>query len=227
MKKPDVPWRCGSVSRNSGPLGCANSGHSALSDSAESPDASTTSSFSLSRSCRPSRRWCRPAAPVPRQRGAARPEARGAALRASGGPAWRQARRARSTGRPRALGRTRKVRREVTRIGVHDLDVLEPEQPDILLELPSPTRMELHGDDLRCGAGELRRLPRRARRTGSSTRSPDWTFTTAPASCDPRLCGQTPRRAPAPRGVDAVDDPRLPGRNDAHRSLSAARSAPA
>ena len=34
MKNPDVPWRCGSVSRNSGLRGCANSGHSAISDSA-------------------------------------------------------------------------------------------------------------------------------------------------------------------------------------------------
>ena len=46
MKNPDVPWRCGVVSRNSGRFGCANCGHSSPSGSASRPDASTTASFS-------------------------------------------------------------------------------------------------------------------------------------------------------------------------------------
>ena len=45
-RSPEVPWRCGVVSRNSGRFGCANCGHSAPSGSGSSPDASTTASFS-------------------------------------------------------------------------------------------------------------------------------------------------------------------------------------
>jgi hypothetical protein len=45
MKKPEVPCRCGVVSRNSGRFGWTNCGHSAASDSTSSPDASTTDSF--------------------------------------------------------------------------------------------------------------------------------------------------------------------------------------
>ena len=46
MKKPEVPCRCGVVSRNSGRLGCANCGQSPPSGSGSSPTASTTASFS-------------------------------------------------------------------------------------------------------------------------------------------------------------------------------------
>ena len=46
MKKPDVPCRCGLVSRNSGRVGCAKAGHSSPSGSGSSPVASTTASFS-------------------------------------------------------------------------------------------------------------------------------------------------------------------------------------
>ena len=46
MKNPDVPCRCGVVSRNSGRFGCANCGHSSPSGSGSRPSASTTASFS-------------------------------------------------------------------------------------------------------------------------------------------------------------------------------------
>src|SRR5205823_1843087 len=46
MKNPDVRSRCGIVSRNSGLVGCAYWGHSSVSGSTSSPDASTTASFS-------------------------------------------------------------------------------------------------------------------------------------------------------------------------------------
>jgi len=46
MKKPLVPWTCGSVSRNSGRRGCAYWGHSAVNGCTSSPLASTIASFS-------------------------------------------------------------------------------------------------------------------------------------------------------------------------------------
>ena len=47
MKKPLVRWTCGSVSKNSGRLGCRNCGHSSASAASGSrPEASTTASFS-------------------------------------------------------------------------------------------------------------------------------------------------------------------------------------
>ena len=46
MKKPEVPCRCGVVSRNSGRFGWANCGHSSPSGSGSRPEASTTASFS-------------------------------------------------------------------------------------------------------------------------------------------------------------------------------------
>ena len=46
MKKPLVPWTCGSVSRNSGRDGCANAGHSSPSGRTRRPLASTTASHS-------------------------------------------------------------------------------------------------------------------------------------------------------------------------------------
>ena len=45
-KNPDVPWTCGSVSRNSGRRGWRNSGHAAPRSSIRRPSASTTASFS-------------------------------------------------------------------------------------------------------------------------------------------------------------------------------------
>ena len=45
-KKPDVPWRCGVVSRNSRRFGWRNCGHSAPRSSGSRPEASTIASFS-------------------------------------------------------------------------------------------------------------------------------------------------------------------------------------
>ena len=45
MKKPLVPWTCGSVCRNSGRRGCRNCGHSSI-GSTSRPEASTTASDS-------------------------------------------------------------------------------------------------------------------------------------------------------------------------------------
>ncbi len=45
-KKPDVPWTWGSVSRNSGRVGCRNAGQAAPRSSTARPDASTIDSFS-------------------------------------------------------------------------------------------------------------------------------------------------------------------------------------
>ena len=45
-KKPDVPWTCGSVSRNSGRVGWRKAGQSAPRSSTARPEASTTASFS-------------------------------------------------------------------------------------------------------------------------------------------------------------------------------------
>jgi hypothetical protein len=46
MKKPAVPWRCGTVRRNSGRVGCLYSGCTAPRSSGWRPEASTTASFS-------------------------------------------------------------------------------------------------------------------------------------------------------------------------------------
>ena len=51
------------------------------------------------------------------------------------------------------------LRRELACVGVHDADVGEPEQAHVLVQLARPAGMELDGDDLRCQAGQLRRLP--------------------------------------------------------------------
>ena len=107
MKNPDVPWTCGSVSRNSGRRGWRKPGHSAPRSSGSRPAASTTSSFSaaIDRADR-----VRDRAPGTHALGRDG-EQRALELRQRlAAPAQvrtrRRARRARSTARRRARGRT-------------------------------------------------------------------------------------------------------------------------
>ena len=82
---------------------------------------------------------------------------------------------------PGQLGRKRAP------VGVHDRDVVRAEPADVLLELARPGLVHLDGDDL---AGEHRRL---AARRGTEVEHPlarDGSRRRAPASCEPRLCGQ-------------------------------------
>ena len=212
MKKPLVPWTCGSVSRNSGRFGCGTAATRRRGLDLEAGGVDDRLVLvGVDRADRVDDRAARAARARPR-RAAARAGAPAAAVarqRRSGRAGEHAEARARRVDEraveARQLGGARARRRARRGRSSRRGGARSP-------RAPARGLVQLDGDDL---AGEHRRLAARAPRRGRARARPPASRRTRPASCEPRLCGQIrPRRAPPRRR--ARRDTR-PGRRSARR----------
>ena len=202
MKKPDVPWRCGVVSRNSGPLRVGEL-RPLLAERLGLEARGVDDGFVLVGVQRADRVDDRAAGarPLGGGAGAARAAARGAASRASAGRGGGRGRRAPSTARRRARGRSPHSSSSRTS-ALTTRTFVRAEAADVRLELARAAGVQLDRGDL---AAQHRRLA-----AGRGARIEDALAVlradASAASCEPRLCGQM-RPVAAAVELAALDAP--------------------